>query len=74
VEGDVPESVSHSSSSWGPSCSRRNSSSTTSSSLTIVVGFVREGMWRVGVRAVETEAVMEVVMRLEEVAPMMLSV
>lgn len=31
----VPESVSHSSSS-GPSCSRRNSSSMTSSSLTMV--------------------------------------
>jgi hypothetical protein len=32
----VPESVSHSSSSWGPSCSRWNSSSMTSSSLTIL--------------------------------------
>ena len=32
----APESVSHSSSSWGPSCSRTNSSSMTSSSLTIL--------------------------------------
>jgi hypothetical protein len=35
-DGGVPESVSHSSSSWGPSCSRTNSSSMTSSSLTIL--------------------------------------
>ena len=35
----VPESVSHSSSSCGPSCSRTNSSSMTSSSLTMLAVF-----------------------------------
>jgi hypothetical protein len=35
-EREVPESVSQSSSSWGPSCSRTNSSSRTSVSWTIV--------------------------------------
>lgn len=53
--GDVPESVSQSSSSGtGPSCERVNSSSTTSSSLTILAGpFVEMrlvGWWEVGGR------------------------
>lgn len=38
-KGIVPESVSQSSSSWGPSCVRMNSSSMTSSSLTILADY-----------------------------------